>query len=104
LRGFIKEHYIFPSEQEQLGKNATIKTLSNALQMFIYALNKYYMQRGLSPLNWFGYIMPNEWDTFVQQHTTPEVIALSNKMKDLNAKNKFKHKLRPRGYKAAMSI
>jgi hypothetical protein len=28
---FIKEHYIFPSEQKQLGKNAMMKTISNAL-------------------------------------------------------------------------
>jgi hypothetical protein len=25
LWGFIEEHYIFPSEQEKIGKNATIK-------------------------------------------------------------------------------
>jgi hypothetical protein len=84
LWGFIKEHYIFPSEQEKIGKNAD------------------YVQRGLSPLNQFGYITPNEWDTFVQQHTTPQVVALSNKMKELNAKNKFRHKIGPEGYKAAM--
>jgi hypothetical protein len=28
--------------------------------------------------------------------------ALSNKMKELNVNNKFRHKLGPRGYKAAM--
>jgi hypothetical protein len=46
--------------------------------------------------------MPNEWNTFVQQHTTPKVVALSNKMKELIAKNKFRHKLGPRGYKSAI--
>jgi hypothetical protein len=46
--------------------------------------------------------MPNEWDIFIQQHTTPEVIALSNKMKELNVKNKFRHKQGHGGYKAAM--
>jgi hypothetical protein len=56
----------------------------------------------MSLLNWFGYIMPNEWNTFVQQHTTPEAIALSYKMKELNVKNKFWHKLGPEGYKVAM--
>jgi hypothetical protein len=61
-----------------------------------------YVLTGLSPLNRFGYITPIEWDTFVQQHTTQQVVALSNKMKELNAKNKFRHKLRPGGYKAAM--
>jgi hypothetical protein len=60
LWGFIKEHYIFPSEQEQLGKNATMKTISNVFQRFRHALNKYYVQRGLSPLNQFEYITPNE--------------------------------------------
>jgi hypothetical protein len=102
LWGFIKEHYIFPFEQENIGKNAMMKTISNALQSFRHALNKYYVQRGLSSLNWFGYITPNKWDTFTQQHTTPQAIALSNKMKELNVKNKFRHKLGPRGYKATM--
>jgi hypothetical protein len=102
LWGFIKEHYIFPSEQEIIGKNATMKIISNALQKFTHALNKCYVQRGLSTLNRFGYITPNEWDTFVQQHITPQAAALSNNWKDLNAKNKFGHKLGPGGYKVAM--
>jgi hypothetical protein len=102
LWGFIEEHYIFPSEQEKIGKNATLKIISNALWRFRHNLNKYYVQRGMSPHNQVGYIMWNEWDTFVQQHTTPEVIALNNKMKELNMKNKFRHKLGPGGYKAAM--
>jgi hypothetical protein len=61
------------------------------------------VQRGLSPLNQFGYIMPNKWDTFIHQHTTQQVVTLSNKMKELNTKNKFRHKLGPERYKAAMS-
>jgi hypothetical protein len=80
-----------------------IKIIPNAHRRFRHALDRYYVQRGLSPQNRFGYITPNEWDTFVQQHTTPQVIALSNKMKELNAKNKFRHKLGPGGYKVAMS-
>jgi hypothetical protein len=79
-----------------------MKTMSNALQRFRHALNKYYVQRGLSLLNRFEYITPNEWDTFVQQHTTLEVIALNNKMKELNAKNKFRDKLGLGGYKTTM--
>jgi hypothetical protein len=102
LWGLIKEHYIFPFEKQQIGKNAMMKTISNALQRFRHALNKYYVQRGLSPLNQFEYITPNEWDTSVQQHTTLEVIALNNKMKELNMKNKFRDKLGPGGYKVAM--
>jgi sulfur relay (sulfurtransferase) DsrC/TusE family protein len=70
LLGLIKEHYIFPYEKEQIGKNVMMKRISNAHWRFIHALNKYYVQRGLSPLNRFGYITSNEWDTFVQQHTT----------------------------------
>jgi hypothetical protein len=66
LWGFIKEPYIFPSKQEKTGKNATMKTISNALRRFRHALNKYYVQMGQSPQNWFGYITPNKWDTFVQ--------------------------------------
>jgi hypothetical protein len=102
LWGFMEEIYIFPSEKEQIGKNATMKTISNALWRFKHALNTYYVQRGMSLLNQFWYIMPNEWDTFEQQHTTPEDITLINKMKELSAKNKFRHKLGHGGYKAAM--
>jgi hypothetical protein len=79
-----------------------IKIISNILPSFRHVLNKCYVQRGLLPLNWFGYIMPNDCDTFIQQHTTLEAIALSNKMNELNTKNKFRHKLGPRGYKTAM--
>jgi hypothetical protein len=80
-----------------------METIFNALQRFRHARNRNYVQRGISPLNCFGYITPNEWNTFVQQHTTPQAIALSNKMKDLNMKNKFRHKLGPGGYKSAMT-
>jgi hypothetical protein len=31
LWGFIKKHYIFPSEQEKIGKNAMMKIISNAV-------------------------------------------------------------------------
>jgi hypothetical protein len=41
LWGFIKEHYIFPSEQEKIGKNDMMKTISNAFQRFKHALKKY---------------------------------------------------------------
>jgi hypothetical protein len=79
-----------------------MKIISNALWRFRHAINKYYVQRGLSPLNQFGYITINEWDTFVQQHTTSQVVALSNKMKELNVKNKFWHKLGLGEYKATI--
>jgi hypothetical protein len=51
---FIKEHYIFPFEQENIGKNDTLEIISNALWRFIHALNMYYVQRGLSLLNRIG--------------------------------------------------
>jgi hypothetical protein len=44
LWGFIKEHYIFPFEQEKIDKNATMKIIYNALRRFRHALNKYYVQ------------------------------------------------------------
>jgi hypothetical protein len=55
-------------------------------------------------LNRFGFITPNEWNTFQQLHTTPEAIALNNRMKELIPKNKFKHKLGLGGYKAAIPL
>jgi hypothetical protein len=71
----IHQRTCFPFWARKNGKNAMLKTISNALQRFRHALNKYYVQSGMSPLNRFGYITPNEWDTFIQQHTTLEVVA-----------------------------
>jgi hypothetical protein len=102
LWGFITAHYIFLSKLEKIGKNVMMKIISIALRRFRHALINYYVERGLSPLNQFGYITPNEWDTVVQQHITPQVVALGKKMKELNMKNKFRHKLGPGGYKVGM--
>jgi hypothetical protein len=100
----IKEHYVFPFDFEELDKRATILTISRALHMFRHALNKFYVHPGVSPLNRFGFITPNEWNTFQQLYTTLEAIALNNRMKELNQKNKFKHKLGYGGYKAAIPL
>jgi hypothetical protein len=72
--------------------------------MFRYALNKFYVQPGVSPFNRFGFITQNEWNTFQPLHTTPEAMASNNRMKELIQKNKFKHKLRPGGYKAIIPL
>jgi hypothetical protein len=47
---------------------------------------------------------PNEWNTFQQLHTNLEAIVLSNRMKELIRRNKFRHKLGPVGYKAAIPL
>ena len=100
----IKAYYVFPSDYEEFGKRGTILTIGRALRRFRHALNMFYVQPGVSPLNRFGFITPNEWNTFQQLYTTPEAIALSNRMKELIRNNKFKHKLGPGGYKAAISL
>jgi hypothetical protein len=100
----IKAHYIFPSKHEELVKRAIVLTIGRALRRFRHALNKFYVQLGVSPLNRFGFITPNEWNAFQQLHTTPEAIVLSNRMKELIRKNKFKHRLGPGGYKTAILL
>jgi hypothetical protein len=100
----IKVHYVFPSKYEEHGKRATILTIGRALRRFRHALNKFYVQPGVSPFNWFGFIAQNEWNTFKELHTTPEAMARSNRMKELIQKNKFKHRLVPGGYKAAILL
>jgi hypothetical protein len=93
----IKVHYVFSSEHEEHGKRATILTIGKALHKFRHALNKFYVQPGVSPFNRFGFIAPNEWKTFKQLHTTPEAMARSNRMKELIRKNKFSHRVGPGG-------
>jgi hypothetical protein len=79
----IKAHYVLPSEHEERGKMATILTIGRALQRFRHALNKFYVQPGVSPFNRFGFITPNEWNTFKELHTTTKSMARSNRMKEL---------------------
>jgi hypothetical protein len=100
----IKAHYVVPSEHEECGKRATILTIGRALQRFGHALNKFYVQLGVSPFNRLGFVTPNEWKIFQQLHTTPEAMARSNRMKELTRKNKFKHRLGPGGYKAVILL
>jgi hypothetical protein len=100
----IKAHYVFPFEHEECGKRATILTIGRALRRFKHALNKFYVQPSVSPFNQFGFITPNEWNTFKELHTTPESMACSNRMKELFWKNKFKNRLGPGGYKATIPL
>jgi hypothetical protein len=111
----IKAHYIFPSEHEEHGKRATILTIERALRRdhsyhreglrrFRHALNKFYVQPDVSSFNRFGFITPNEWNTFKELRTTPEAMSCSNRMIELIRKNKFKRRLGPGGYKAAIPL
>jgi hypothetical protein len=100
----IKAHYVFPSKHEERGKRATNLTIGRALRRFRHALNKFYVQPGVSPFNRFGFITPNEWKTIKELHTTPEAMTPSNRMKELIWKNKFKHRLGPGGYKAIIPL
>jgi hypothetical protein len=89
---------------KNLTKKAITHTIGWAIQTFIHALNKFYVQPSVSSLNQFGFITPNEWNTFQQLHTILEAIALINRMKVLIRKNKFKHKLGPGEYKVAIPL
>jgi hypothetical protein len=100
----IKAHYVYPFEHEERGKRATIITIGRALRRFRHALNKFYVQTGVSPFNRFGFITPNEWNTFKELHTTPEAMPRSNRMKELIQKNTFKHRLEPGGYNATIPL
>jgi hypothetical protein len=98
----IKEHYVFPSKHEECGKRATILTMGRTLQRIRQALNKFYVQPGVSLFNRIWFITPNEWKTIQQLHTTPEAMMHINIMKELIWKNKFKHPLGFGGYKATI--
>jgi hypothetical protein len=100
----IKAHYVFPSKHEECGKRETILTIGRVLRRFKHALNHFYVQPGVSPFIRFGFMTPNEWNTFQQLHTTLEAMAHSNRMKELIQKNKIKHRLGPGGYKAAIPL
>jgi hypothetical protein len=49
--GDSSKNITFSLLSKKISKNATMKTISNALQRFRHALRKYYVQRGLPLLN-----------------------------------------------------
>jgi hypothetical protein len=100
----VKAHYVFPSKHKEHGKSATLLTIGSDLRRFRHSLNMFYVQPGVSPLNRFGFITPNKWNTFQQLQTTPEAMARSNRMKELIQKIKFNHRLGPGGYKPASPL
>jgi hypothetical protein len=55
-----KARFVIPSAHEEHGKRATILTIGRALQRFGHALNKFYVQPGVSPFNRVGFITPNK--------------------------------------------
>jgi hypothetical protein len=93
-----------PSEHEECGKRAKILSIGRALRRFGPALNKFYVQPGVSPFNRFGFITLNEWNSFQQLNTTTEVMACSNRMKELIQKNMFKHILGLGGYNVVIPL
>jgi hypothetical protein len=100
----IRAHYVFHFEHEERVKRATILIIERAIRRFRHALNKFYVQPGVSPFIRFWFITPNEWNTFQQLHATLEAMTHSNRMKELILKNKFKHRLGPGGYKAIIPL
>jgi hypothetical protein len=100
----IKAHHIFPSDYEECDKMAIILTIGRAFRRFRHALNKFYIQPAVSPLNRFGFITPNEWNTFQQLHITPKAIVLDNRMKGLIQRNKFRPKLVYSWYKTIIPL
>jgi hypothetical protein len=60
----IRAHYVFHFEHEECVKRATILIIGRVIRRFRHALNKFYVQPGVSPFNRFGFITPNEWNTF----------------------------------------
>jgi hypothetical protein len=99
----IKAHYVLPSEHEECGKRATILTIARTLLRFRYALNKFYVQPGVSRSIGLG--------SSHQTNVTPfnnciplQKLWRNNRMKELIQKNKFKHRLGPGGYKVAITL
>ena len=96
----IKAKYIFPPEFLERGEKATLYTMGRALRTFRANLNKDYVKKGLTPFNDFGFITPDDWNTFVNQRTSKKALEVSQNFKTLSSKRKWHPNLGPGGYKA----
>ena len=76
-----------------------MKTLCNIFRDYKSMLNCNYVKKGLEPFEKYGNITKVEWDLFVAQKTSAQSKELSDKMFELNKKNKYKPRLGPGRYR-----
>jgi hypothetical protein len=72
----MKDKYIFPTEVLDRDENATLYTMRRALRTFRCNLNKDYVKKGIKQFNDFGFITPDDWNTFVNQRTSNKALEV----------------------------
>ena len=95
----VKKAIRFKDEHLQRAEKASLEEMGNIFKNWKSKLNCDFVKMNKTPFSKYGKISPDDWETFVSQKTSPEAIALSEKMAELNRKNKFKVHLGPGGYR-----
>ena len=93
----------FPEEGIDRAKKTTMKTLCNIFRDYKSMLNCNFVKKGLVPFEKYGNISKDDWNLFVEQKTSAEAKELSDKMIELNKKNKYKPHLGPGGYRGKVT-
>ncbi|KAK3127236.1 hypothetical protein QOZ80_7AG0570240 [Eleusine coracana subsp. coracana] len=92
-----------PVELER-AKKATMSTLNHIFRDYKSKLNCQYVKKIQILFDKHGNISQQEWDEFVEQKTSSASKELSEKMVELNKRNKYKPRLGLGGYKKKILI
>ncbi|KAG2562037.1 hypothetical protein PVAP13_8KG344000 [Panicum virgatum] len=95
----VKKNIWFKDEHLLRAEKATMSMMCGIFKDYKSKLNCEYVKTKTTPFKDHENITSEDWEIFVVQKTTPEAIALSEKMAALNRKNKFKVHLGLGGYK-----
>ncbi|KAK3155200.1 hypothetical protein QOZ80_2BG0200150 [Eleusine coracana subsp. coracana] len=92
-----------PADLER-AKKATMSTLNHIFQDYKSKLNCQYVKKNRTLFDKHGNISQQEWDEFVEQKTSSASKELSEKMVELNKRDKFKARLGSGRYKKKIPI
>nr|TKW25490.1 hypothetical protein SEVIR_3G123500v2 [Setaria viridis] len=97
----LKQTFILPTLEElrKQVKHYTRKQLGEVFRRWSGELNDKYVKKGPTPFNEYGSITPAQWDEFIRQKTSPEALALNQRIRELVLSNIHKVHLRPGGYR-----
>ncbi|GJN10009.1 hypothetical protein PR202_ga28068 [Eleusine coracana subsp. coracana] len=92
-----------PADLER-AKKAMMSTLNHICRDYKSKLNYQYVKKNQTPFDKHGNISQQEWDEFVEQKMSSALKELSEKMVELNKRNKYKSRFGPGGYKKKILI
>jgi hypothetical protein len=96
--GLLRQTFILPRQTQKKIKHYAKKMLGETFRRWKSDLNTNYVQKGREPFADYEEITRAQWEKFVQQKTSEEALALSQRNRELALSNIHRVHLGPSGY------